>query len=490
MNGQASGIAGGSGNPVLLDAIALSAAIHSRQLSCEEVMGAFLQHIAACNPHVNAIVSLRYPEVLLAEARARDDDLAHGRSRGWMHGFPHAIKDLAATAGLRTTLGSPLFKDFVPVADTVGVERIRRQGAIIIGKTNVPEFGMGSQSYNPVFGVTRNAYAPERTAGGSSGGAAAALALRMVPVADGSDMMGSLRNPAAFNNVLGFRPSYGLVPSAPAPELFLRQLSTEGPMARTVADLAMLLSVQAGYDPRAPLSLDGDCGALRGPLQRDFRDVRVAYMDDWGGRFAIEPEVRALCRAALPVFEAIGCTVEEAAPDFPPQQLWESWLTLRHWLTAGYLGDLFEDPVKRAQIKPEVRWEIENGLKLSGLQVYRASVARSAWYEAVRRFFTRYDFLLLTSAQVLPFDAQTHWPGQINGLTMDTYHRWMEVTVPASMAGCPVINVPVGFSAGGLPAGMQIIGPPRSDLAVLQLAYAYEQATAWVARYLPGLLRE
>jgi amidase len=475
---------------VQLDALELSRQIHHRVISCREVMAAYLEHIDLLNPRVNALVSLRPRDVLLEEADAADDLLSRGESRGWMHGFPHAVKDLIATRGIRTTHGSPLFSDLVPDKDAVSVERIRRAGAIIIGKTNVPEFGLGSQTYNSVFGTTRNAYALDRTAGGSSGGAAVALALRMLPVADGSDTGGSLRNPAAFNNVLGFRPSLGRVPRDSQDEVFVQQLATTGPMARTVADLARLLSVMAGYDQRAPLSLDEDPILFEQPLERDLTGVRLAWLGDWGGYLPMEDGVLDCCRAALPAFESFGCTIEEALPAFDPAALWQAWLVLRPWLALGSLGALYADPSKRAQMKPEAQWEVENGLRLSAEDVLRASEVRSAWYAAVLQLFDRFDALLLPSAQVFPFDAKEAWPRQIGDRQMDTYHRWMEVVIGATMAGLPAISVPAGFGSTGLPMGLQLIGRPRGDLAVLQLAHAYEQASGWVQRCPPPLLEQ
>ncbi|TCO83355.1 amidase [Plasticicumulans lactativorans] len=473
---------------VMLDAVDLAAAIRSRQVSCREVMQAFLAHIARVNPGANAIVSLQDPEALLAQADERDRQLARGEYLGWMHGLPQAAKDLAATAGIRTTFGSPLFKDYVPKTDAIIVERAKKAGAIYIGKTNTPEFGLGSHTYNPVFGTTVNAYDPTRIAGGSSGGAAVALALRMLPVADGSDMMGSLRNPAAYNNVFGFRPSQGRVPFGPTAEVFVQQLGYEGPMARTVTDLALLLSVQAGFDPRTPLAIEQDPAVFAQSLARDFKGTRVGWLGDYGGYLPMEPGVLELCRAALKDFEAVGCTVEEAKPDFAMERVWQTWLTLRHWLVAGGLGDFYADPAKRELLKPEAQWEVEGGLKLSAVDVYKASAARSAWYQALGKLFQTYDYLLLPTAQVFPFDARVHWPKEVAGRPMDTYHRWMEVVTGVTLAGLPAISVPVGFSAAGLPMGLQVIGRPHADLAVLQLARAYEQATQWVQKRPPGAL--
>src|SRR5271166_4823418 len=306
---------------VNLDAVALSRAIKSKQLSCVEVMNAYLDQIDRLNPRVNAIVSLQPREDLIAEAKNRDAQLARGEHLGWMHGFPHAVKDLEPTAGIRTTMGSPLFKNFVPRTDSIMVERIRRAGGIIIGKTNVPEFGLGSQTYNPVFGTTLNAYDQSKTSGGSSGGAAVALALRMLPVADGSDNGGSLRNPAVWNNVYGFRPSIGRVPND-GREAWLPSMGVNGPMARSPADLALLLSVMAGYDPREPLSVAGDGSEFAASLEGDVRGARIAWVGDWGGALPYESGVLEVCERALETFQALGCVVERAQPDFSLDALW------------------------------------------------------------------------------------------------------------------------------------------------------------------------
>jgi amidase len=474
---------------VMLDALALSQAIRSKHLSCVEVMIAYLDHIERLNPRVNAIVSLRDRNQLVGEARGRDTQLASGEYMGWMHGFPQAIKDLEATAGIRTTLGSPLFKDFIPTHDSILVERIKRAGAILIGKTNTPEFGLGSHSYNPVFGTTLNAYDQTRAAGGSSGGAAVALALRMMTVADGSDHAGSLRNPAAFNNVLGFRTSFGRVPSDWR-EVFSPGLSVHGPMARKVSDLAMLLSTIAGYDPRVPYSVRDDPARFTAALERDFKGVRIAWSGDFAGYLPFEPGVLKLCESTLRVFERLGCIVERTVPDYPVQQVWQNWLVLRASQVSAFLKPFYLEPEKRAQMKPEAQWETERGLKLSAAEVYDASLARSNWYHAVRKLFERYDYFVMPSAQVFPFDAKLHWPETINGRLMDTYHRWMEVVIPATMSGCPALNVPAGFSKGGLPMGIQIIAPNLDEFACLQLAFAYERETEWVDKAPPALLSE
>src|SRR5689334_6756597 len=449
-------------------------------------MTAYLEQIERLNPTVNAIVSLEPRESLLRQARQRDEALARGESLGWMHGFPHAVKDLMLTRGIRSTWGSPLLADFVPEVDAITVERLRNAGAILIGKTNVPEFGLGSQTYNPVFGTTRNAYDLSRTAGGSSGGAAVALALRMLPCADGSDHAGSLRNPAAFNNVLGFRTTFGCVPAADR-DVFLPALGVIGPMARTVTDLALLLSVMAGYDPRAPLSSHEDPARFTRPLERDVAGTRIGWLGDCGGQLPFEPGVLELCRAALGVFADLGCSVDEVAFDPSLEPVWQSWLVLRGQELGALLRPLHADPEKRAKMKPEVCWEVERAAQHTAAQVSDASLGRTAWYHHVRGLFERFDFLVAPSAQVFPFDAAVPWPREIAGRAMDSYHRWMQVVVPVTMAGCPALNVPAGFSPAGLPMGIQLVGRPHDERGCLELARAYEQATDW-GRQTPPLL--
>jgi amidase len=471
---------------VMMDALAVSKLIRARQVSCREVMQTYLDHIEQFNPKVNAIVSLQPRDLLLEQANERDEQLARNDCRGWMHGLPHAVKDLVPTRGIRTTLGSSLM-DMVPDEDAIFVERLRNNGAIIIGKTNSSEFGLGSQTYNSVFGTTLNAYDQTNTAGGSSGGAASALALRMLPVADGTDMMGSLRNPAAYNNVLGFRTSHGRVPAAGV-ELFLGQLGVTGPMGRSVTDVAMLLSVMAGQDTRAPLSVHEDPAMFTPALERDFEGTRIGWLGNLGGHLQIESGIAELCHKSFKALESLGCNVEDARLDFPPERMWETWMTLRHWLVGGELMRFYRNASEREKMKPEAVWEVEGSLTLTAQDVYEASVARSDFYRAIIEMLRSCDYLLLASAQVFPFDATVHWPQSINGVSMDTYHRWMEVVVPASLAGLPAISVPVGFGRYNSPMGMQIIGPPNHDLAVLQLAHAYEQETQWVRNHLPALL--
>jgi amidase len=470
--------------PILsLDACALSDAIHARRVSCRDVTNAYLDRIDALNPRYNAVVSLQPREPLLREADACDAELAAGRSRGWMHGFPMAIKDIAATAGIPTTLGSPLLANNVPSEDGIMVARMKAAGGIVIGKTNTPEFGLGSHTFNTVFGITRNAYDPTRSAGGSSGGSAVSLALRLQPVADGSDFMGSLRNPAAWNNVFGFRPSPGRVPYGPVGDQYVSQLGTEGPMGRTVRDVAMLLSVQAGRDDRVPLSIAESGAAFAAPFGALSRGLRIGWLGDLDGYLPIEPGILDCCWEGLRRLESIGCIVEPASFGYAPEAVWKTWLAWRRWLIAGRVAPFYADPKQREFLKLEARWEAEQGAGLSGADTYAASLERTAFHAHMLTLFARYDFLVLPSAQVWPFDAELHWPKSINGVAMDTYHRWMEVVIYATLAGLPAISVPCGFSAGGLPMGMQLIGRPLADRAVLALAAGYEGAIGdWLAR--------
>ncbi len=472
---------------VMMPATALAAELRERTVSSREVMTAYLDHIERFNPAVNAIVSMQPRATLLCAADQADRATARGEAKGWMHGLPHAVKDLAFTKAIRTTLGSPLFKDFTPPFDAIFVERLRANGAIIIGKTNTPEFGLGSQTYNPVFGATGNAYDPAKTAGGSSGGAAAGLALRMLPVADGSDFAGSLRNPAGWNNVFGFRPSAGRVPYGPTSEVFMQSIGYEGPMARTVSDLAMLLSVMAGYDDRTPLSLTGDPRQFAEPLKRDMTGVRIGWLGNLGS-IPMEAGMLDLCLTGLKRLEGAGCTIEPARLAVSRDAIWVCFVTLRQGFMAGGLASVHTDPAKRRQLKPEALWEIEAGNTLSAVDLYAASAQRSAVYQAFRTLLQQYDFLALPSAQVFPFDAGRHWPEDIAGVAMDSYHRWMEIVAGPSLAGCPTVCVPAGFGPAGLPSGIQIMGRSQRDLDVLRVAHAYEQVAGPTLTRLPPAL--
>jgi len=471
---------------VMMDGMDLSRAIQSKRLSCVEVMKAYLAHIEKLNGAVNALVAVQETSNLLAQARERDAQIARGEIMGVLHGIPHAVKDLQAVKGIRTTQGSPIFKDFVPTADSLMVERLRSAGAIFIGKTNTPEFGLGSHTFNPVYGFTRNAYDQSRSAGGSSGGAAVALALRMVPFADGSDYGGSLRNPAGWNNVCGFRTSIERVPSDNR-DTWLPSMSVLGPMARNIRDLALLLSVQAGYDERVPLSMDGDGAPFRRAFEGQLKAKRIAWGGDLSGNTPCEAGVLDVCKSALNTFTELGCHVEEAHPEFDLQEVWRAVVKLRGWQQGFALFPYYQDATKRALLKPEAIYEIETGLKLSAYDVTAASVVRTDWYQTVRRFFERYDFLILPTAQVFPFAVEKRWPDTIAGTKMETYHEWMKGVLLVTMSGCPSLAVPAGFNAQGLPIGIQIIAANRHELDCLALGHAYETARNWNLR-LPALI--
>ncbi|WP_370640226.1 amidase [Aurantimonas sp. HBX-1] len=454
-----------------LGATELAALLAKGAVSSREIVTAFLDHIDRVNPAHNAIVSLRERSDILAEADAADGRLRAKGPDGLLHGLPIAIKDLAPTKGLRTTFGSPIHADFVPDADSLTVARIRAAGAIVIGKTNTPEFGLGSHTYNPVFGTTRNAYDPGLSAGGSSGGAAVALALRMLPVADGGDMGGSLRNPAGYNNVYGMRPSQGRVPNAGSEDLFYSQLATDGPMARSVADLAGLLAIQAGPDARAPLSLQDP---FRWEPGTRARPGRIAWLGDLGCHLAMEAGVLDVCEWALARLAAAGCAAEPVLPKFDWERLWSAFVVLRQFSIAGKHGPLFDDPATRGLLKPEMQWEIESGRRLSADALYAAARTRTDWYLECLRLFEDFDALALPSAQLFAFDADWHWPREIAGRPMDSYHRWMEVVAPGTLSGCPVISLPAGFDGAGRSMGLQLIGRPGDDAGLLGLAELHE----------------
>ena len=407
----------------------------------------------------NAIVSLRERDALMAEA----EEKAGAALRGWLHGIPLAVKDLVQTAGIRTTFGSPLFADHVPVQDDLLAARLRAAGAILIGKTNVPEFGLGSNTFNPVHGITRNPYDPTRTPGGSSGGAAVALAERLVPVADGSDMMGSLRNPAAFCNVYGMRPTHGLVPAGPAGDPLLHPLSTDGPMARDPYDLAALLHTLSAPDPAWPLAVPRPAAEIA-PMEG-----RIGWLGSMGLPF--EAGIVETCGAALAPF-----AVEAVDLPYPTETLWDAWVALRAYAVA--MKQRAAWPEGRAQMKAPVVWEIETGLALTPTQIQEASEVRVAAMAALAPLWERFDAIAAPSVQVMPFSVETEYPTAIGARAMDTYHRWMEVMVPASLLGLPAVACPAGF-VDGLPTGFQLIGPKGSDARLLALAARYHEATRW-----------
>ena len=465
----------------------LSTAIHLRQVSCVEVMQATLDRIDVVNPVVNAIVSRVDTSSLLNLAAERDAQLQRGESMGWLHGIPQAVKDLAPTAGIATTMGSPLLKDFIPKEDGLMVQRMKAAGCIVIGKTNVPEFGLGSHTFNTVFGATGNAFDPTKTAGGSSGGAAVALATRMLAVADGSDFMGSLRNPAGWNNLFGMRPSQGRVPMWPAQDVWINQLGTEGPMGRCVRDVAKLLAIQSGWDVRAPLSIAEDGSQFNASLDADPKGLKIGWLGDLNGYLAMEPGILDVCESGLKRLESTGCHVEPVTLGMPPERVWDCWLVWRRALVASRLAPFLLQPKNREQMKPEALWEVDQASTLTGSELLSASTTRTQLYQQLLQLFDKVDFLALPTAQVWPFDVTKRWPSAIADRQMDTYHRWMEVVILPTLAGLPSISVPVGFNAAGLPMGMQLIGKPRGDWALLQLAHAYEQVAQDVLQMKPHL---
>ncbi len=453
-----------------LTATELARGIRSRELSAVEVVSAHLARIEAVNPQVNAIVTL-LPEQALKDARAVDEAFARGEELGPLAGLPVAHKDLALTKGVRTTFGSPIFEDFVPEEDALIVERLKKAGAITLGKTNTPEFGAGSQTYNEVFGETLNPYDTTKTCGGSSGGAAVSLACGMMPLADGSDMGGSLRNPAGFCSVVGFRPSPGRVPSWPT-QIAWSTLSVEGPMARTVDDVALMLSSISGPDPRSPISLPEPGEVFRRPLERDFSGSRVAWSRDLGG-LPVDQRVTKTIDSQRHVFESLGCVVDDDEPDLADAD--EIFKALRAWSFELAYGDLLEE--HRARMKDTVIWNIEEGWRLSGPVLSRAEQKRTALYHRVRRFMERYEFLVLPVSQVPPFDVKQRYVEEIEGVEMETYIDWMKSCYYITVTGLPAASVPCGFTPEGLPVGVQIVGRHGDDLGVLQLAYAFERAT-------------
>ena len=461
-----------------LDAHALSAAIHQRKVSCREVMQAYLARIDALNPRFNAIVNLAPAEALLAQADELDAELAAGRSLGWMHGMPQAIKDTGQALGFPTTFGSPLLAESMPKQDSAFVARMKAAGCIVIGKTNMPEFGLGSHTYNTLFGPTPNAWDTAVSAGGSSGGAAVALALRMLPVADGSDFMGSLRNPAGWNHLFGLRPSQGRVPGFPKAELWVSQLSIDGPMARTVGDLAQLLQTQAGFDPRAPLSLGepGATGSFVPPPDASVAGLRIGWLGDLGGHLAVEAGILPLLEQALARCERAGAQVEPVTLGIDLVRVWQAWLVWRRALVAPVVAAVIGQPGARERIKPEALWEYDQAQGLGFADFMAASRVRGELLQALLSLLERYDALALPVTQCWPFALELTWPREVAGRAMDTYHRWMECTLYATFAGLPAMSVPAGFHVNGRwPMGLQLIGRPRDEAALLRLAAGYER---------------
>jgi amidase len=446
--------------------------IRAKKLSAREALAAHLKQIERVNPKVNAIVTL-VPE-MAADAAAKADEMqAHNETLGPLHGLPVAHKDLLETRGIRTTFGSPLYKDYIPSEEDIVVDRMRRAGAITIGKTNTPEFGAGSQTFNKVFGATRNPYDPTKTCGGSSGGAAVALACGLVPVASGSDTGGSLRNPAAFCNVVGFRPSIGRVPN-PKAAFAWSTLTTSGCLGRSVADLAFVLSTIAGPDSRAPLSINEPGERFARPLDRSFKDVRVAWFKDLGG-VPFDPRVRTVVDGHRQTFESLGCIVEQAEPDFAPAEM--AFRILRAWNSANTYGArLIEHP---GAFKDTLKGEIEEGLRLTGADVAHAEAAHSQLWRHFQAFLEKYEYFVLPTTQLPPFDVNAPYPTEIAGVKFDNYIDWMKSCWYISATANPAASVPGGFTPEGLPIGVQIVGRNKEDFSVLQMAHAFEQATGF-----------
>jgi amidase len=425
----------------ILSAVEMARLIRAGELSARDTIDAHLAQIERVNPSVNAIVTL-----VADHARQRafeaDEAQAAGRPLGPLHGLPTAHKDLQPTKGIRTTFGSRIFQDFIPDQDSLLVERVRAAGAILLGKTNTPEFGAGSQTYNELFGPTLNPFDPTKTCGGSSGGAAVSLACRMVPIADGTDLGGSLRNPASFCNVVGLRPTPGA-----------RELSVEGPMARSVADIAFYFSVLTGS------------GSV---LSRDFHGVRIAWWKDLGG-VPIDSRVREITNAQRRVFESLGCIVEEAEPDFSGAD--ETFRTLRFRSTSIRMAEY-----PREIIKDTLLWEIDQGNRLSARDIAEAETKHTELCRRMSWFLATYEFFVLPVSQVPPFDVTQYWPDEIEGTRLTTYIDWMKSCYYISVMGTPSISVPCGFTSEGLPIGIQIVGRHGDDWGLLQMAQAFESA--------------
>ena len=464
---------------VFMTAVELASMIKGREVSAVEAAQAHIEQIEALNPRLNAIVTYQ-PERAVEAAKEADERQAGGEALGLLHGLPMAHKDLFETKGIRTTFGSPLFRDYLPESDDLIIERLKRAGCITLGKTNVPEFGAGSHTFNPVFGVTPNPYDLSKSCGGSSGGAAAALAAGMIPLADGSDMGGSLRNPASFCNVVGLRPSPGRVPQYPKLNGWAT-LAVDGPMARTVQDAALMMAAVAGYDSRSPIALHEPAALFTQSLERGFADVKIAWSPDLG-ELELDAQVVETIEKQLPIFSDLGCRVEEAHPDF--RDAYDIFQTLRAWNFELSFADRFAE-FGEESFKETIRWNVGRGKDLSAGQISRAEQKRTELYHRVRRFMDTYEYLLLPTVQLPPFPIDWEYPRRINDQAMTTYIDWMMTCAYITVTGLPAVSVPCGFTDEGLPIGLQIVGRPHADFAVLQLAYAFQEATRFYQRRPP-----
>lgn len=461
-----------------LSATEQSELIRTKKISAEQLIRAHLDQIERLNPTLNAIVTLT-AESAMAEAASADKKIAANESVGVLHGLPVAHKDLFLTKGVRTTFGSLAFKDFVPDVDSLPVERLKKAGAISLGKTNTPEFGAGSQTFNAVFGSTPNPYDLTKTCGGSSGGGAVALASGMISIADGTDLGGSLRNPASFCNLVGIRPSVGRVPSWPE-SLGWYTMSVPGPMARTVQDVALAMAAMSGPDDRSPISLEAPGEMFLNPLARSFKGCKIAFSANLGG-LPVEPEVAKVIESTRAVFQDLGCEVINDEPNISEAD--EIFMLWRAWRTELRITPLLKE--HRAQIKDTVIWNAEQGLPITGPQLVRAEAKRTELYHRMREFFKKYDFLVLPVSQVAPFSIDQEYPAEINGVKMNTYIDWQKSAYHISALGNPAISVPAGFTGDHLPVGIQIVGRHRDDFGILQLAYAFEQKTQFAQRRPP-----
>lgn len=456
---------------VFMTAVELASKIRRRELSAVEVLAAHIEQIEALNPTLNAIVTYM-PELAVDIAKQADARQARGDELGLLHGLPMAHKDLFETQGIRTAFGSPVFRDYVPESDDLIIQRLKQAGCVSLGKTNVPEFGAGSHTFNSVFGATRNPYDLSKSCGGSSGGAAVALAAGMMPLADGSDMGGSLRNPASFCNVVGLRPSPGRVPQYPKSNAW-STLSVDGPMARTVQDAALMMAAIAGYDPRSPIATHQPAAAFAQTLARGFTDVKIAWSPNLG-ELELDPQVVAAIEKQLPIFSDLGCHVDAAHPDF--RDAYDIFQTLRAWNFELAFADRFAEFGEEA-FKETIQWNARRGKALSAGQISRAEQKRTELYYRVQTFMDTYEYLLLPTAQVPPFPIDWEYPRKINDQAMTTYIDWMMTCAYITVTGLPAISVPCGFTDAGLPVGLQIVGRPYADFEVLQLAYAFQEAT-------------
>jgi amidase len=460
-----------------MSATELTTAMRDGTLAVAEVLAAHIERIQQANPTINALVALDLDKAM-DHATHLDRRWISNTDKGPLYGLPTAHKDILPTKGVRTTRGSKLFVDDVPAVDHIVVERMKNAGALTLGKTNVPEFGLGSHTFNEVYGLTRNPYDPTKSAGGSSGGAAAALAAGMIPIADGSDTGGSLRNPASFCNVVGLRPTPGRVPSWPETAAWGR-LSVKGPMARTVEDTALLLSVLAGPDARSPMSLETPGRDFAGPLNADPRGVRLAWSADLNGLVPVAPDVVNALVPALQTFTDLGCHIEDTAPDLSGAD--SVFETLRAWQLEYSLGPLLDRHPD--QFKPDAVWNIEQGRRLTGNDIGEAEIAQTTLHHTMRLFFQQYDFLITPVSQVAPFNAELAYPQEINGHPMSNYLEWMRLPSMISVTGCPAISVPAAFTPTGLPVGIQIVAAPRAEKKLLQIAHAFEQSNGAGARH-------